>query len=130
MFLPLGILGQEYDIYRIKSVQNQDTSIVSISNTIKVPKSQLIYIPNVFSPDGDGINDFFRIIGQGLTNFDVEVYNRWGQMVFKSVNMNDQWNGRFKGKNMPTGTYVYKVKSSDFGTDNEILKSGTISLIR
>ena len=51
-------------------------------------------------------------------------------MVFKSVNMNDQWNGTFNGKNTPTGTYVYKVKSSEFGTENEILKSGTISLIR
>ena len=121
---------ENFNIYRVVAIKNTNNQITSISNAVEVEKPYALYAPNVFSPDGDGINDFFRIIGQGLTNFDVEVYNRWGQMVFKSVNMNDQWNGRFKGKNMPTGTYVYKVKSSDFGTDNEILKSGTISLIR
>ncbi len=121
---------ENFNIYRVVAVKNINNQITSVSNAVEVEKPYALYAPNVFSPDGDGINDFFRIIGQGLSNFDVEVYDRWGQMVFKSMNMNDQWNGTFNGKNMPTGTYVYKVKSSEFGTENEILKSGTISLIR
>ena len=71
----LNVSGQEYDIYRIKAVRNGDTLIESVSNTIHVPKTQLIYIPTVFSPDGDGINDLFYVKGQNIGHLCLEVYN-------------------------------------------------------
>ena len=73
------------DSYRLIAVSND--SIESISNTISVEKPYALYAPNAFSPDGDGINDYFNVIGQGLTNYVIEIFNRWGQMVFKSTNI-------------------------------------------
>ena len=84
----------------------------------------------VSSPDGDGINDYFNVVGQGLTNYIIEIYNRWGQMVFKSTNLDNQWDGKFQQINSPPGTYVYKIKTTDFGTELKLIKSGTVSLVR
>ena len=116
------------DSYRLIAVSND--SIESTSNTISVEKPYALYAPNAFSPDGDGINDYFNIVGQGLTNYIIEIYNRWGQMVFKSTNLDNQWDGKFQQINSPPGTYVYKIKTTDFGTELKLIKSGTVSLVR
>ena len=52
--------------------------------------------------DGDGLNDFFKVSGQGIIDFEMEIFNRWGQMVFKSSNINEKWDGTFRGKDLPT----------------------------
>ena len=116
------------DSYRLIAVSND--SIESISNTISVEKPYALYAPNAFSPDGDGINDYFNVVGQGLSNYIIEIYNRWGQMVFKSTNLDNQWDGKFQKINSPPGTYVYKIKTTDFGTELKLIKSGTVSLVR
>ena len=116
------------DSYRLIAVSND--SIESTSNTISVEKPYALYAPNAFSPDGDGINDYFNVVGQGLTNYIIEIYNRWGQMVFKSTNLDNQWDGKFQQINSPPGTYVYKIKTTDFGTELKLIKSGTVSLVR
>ena len=124
------IYNEYFNTYRIVAIQNLNNQITSVSNTVSVEKPYTLYIPNAFSPDDDGINDYFRIWGQGVTDLEVEIYNRWGQMVFKSNNMDEQWDGKFKGKIMPSGSYVYKVKSKDYGSGQDFLKSGTVALIR
>ena len=48
-------------------------------------KPYVIYSPNSFSPDGDGINDFFKVRGQGIIDFQIEIFNRWGQMVLNPI---------------------------------------------
>ena len=118
-----------FNIYRIVAIKNNENEIKSISNTIKVKKPYTLYIPNAFSPDGDGINDFFKIWGQGITSIEIEIYNRWGQMVFKSFSLEEQWDGKFNSKDSPSGSYVYRVKTMDSG-NMEFLESGTVSLIR
>lgn len=89
-----------------------------------------LYSPNAFSPDGDGINDLFKVSGQGMSDFQIEIYNRWGQMVYKSIDLSNGWDGTFKGKNMPTGTYVYKIKTSNYVDEQKLVKSGTVALVR
>ena len=89
-----------------------------------------LYSPNAFSPDGDGINDLFKVSGQGMSDFQIEIYNRWGQMVYKSIDLSNGWDGTFKGKNLPTGTYVYKIKTSKFGLEQILVKSGSVGLVR
>ena len=118
-----------FNIYRLVAIKNNENEIKSISNTIKVEKPYTLYIPNAFSPDGDGINDFFKIWGQGITSIEIEIYNRWGQMVFKSFSLEEQWDGKFNSKDSPSGSYVYRVKTMDSG-NMEFLESGTVSLIR
>lgn len=116
------------DSYRIIAVSYD--SLESKSNTISVEKPYALYAPTAFSPDDDGINDFFNVIGQGLTNYTIEIYNRWGQMVFKSNDMNVKWDGNFRNKKAPAGTYVYKISSVDFDSELRLIKSGSVSLVR
>ena len=73
-----------------------------------------IFIPGGFSPNGDGTNDNFVIPNSGLTPVDFEVYNRWGNIVYKSSNYLDTWNGTSNkglliGQDLPVGTYYYIV---------------------
>ena len=74
--------------------------------------------------------DFFSISGESLSDFQIEVYNRWGQMVYKSKNISDNWNGKYNGKDLPPGTYVYKIKTISLLTNEKYVKSGTVSLVR
>ena len=122
------IYDPNVDSYRIIAISND--SLESRSNTISVEKPYALYAPTAFSPDGDGINDYFNVVGQGITNYTIEIYNRWGQMVFKSTALDNQWDGKFQQKNSPPGTYVYKIKTTDFGSELKLIKSGTVSLVR
>ena len=64
-----------------------------------------------------------------ISDFEIEIYNRWGQMVFKSKNIEEQWDGKFNDKISPSGTYVFRVKSKNLNNE-EYLESGTVSLVR
>ena len=122
--------NENLNIYRVVALRNQNDQIVSISNAVYVEKPYALYSPNAFSPDGDGINDFFKVSGQGMIDFVIQIYNRWGQMVYKSTDLSQSWDGTFKGKNLPTGSYVYKIKTSKYGVEQKLVKSGSIALIR
>ena len=129
--LSLNLIGQEYDIYRAVAYSNDaDQSInvieiYSVSNTIKVPIERAIYVPNAFSPDGDNTNDVFQVMGRNLGHITIEIYNRWGQMVFEAPHLNEPWDGTFRGKPCPIGTYVYQLKVDDL-----ITQAGTVTLVR
>ncbi len=95
-----------------------------------------IAIPNVFTPDGDGLNDYFYIIGgmDVVTVKLLQVFNRWGERVFESKNTKANeystgWNGNFKGNKAPLGTYVYFTTVTTQSGKEESYK-GTITLIR
>ena len=121
---------ENLNIYRVVALRNQNNPIESVSNAVIVEKPYALYSPNAFSPDGDGINDLFKVSGQGMSDFQIEIYNRWGQMVYKSIDLSNGWDGTFKGKNLPTGTYVYKIKTSKFGLEQVLVKSGSVALVR
>ena len=121
---------ENLNIYRVVALRNQNNPIESVSNAVIVEKPYALYSPNAFSPDGDGINDLFKVSGQGMSDFQIEIYNRWGQMVYKSIDLSNGWDGTFKGKNLPTGTYVYKIKTSKFGLEQILVKSGSVGLVR
>lgn len=117
-------LGQNYDIYRVVAHSNE-INIYSISNTIKVVKPHNLLVPNIFSPDGDGVNDIFNVVGNGLGHITLEIYGRWGRMVFSAPHLTEGWDGTFRGKKCPIGTYVYQLK-----IDGKVTQSGTVTLVR
>jgi gliding motility-associated-like protein len=123
--LSLNLIGQiNYDVYRVVAHSNE-MYVHSISNTIKVPQEHAIFVPNVFSPNNDGINDYFRVMGKGLDHITIEIYNRWSQQVFEAPHLTEIWDGTYRGKQCPIGTYVYQLK-----IDKKISHSGTVTLIR
>jgi len=83
---------------------------------------------NTFSPNNDGINDFWEIeANEAFRNCDFTVYNNTGQIVFESHGYNDNWDGKFNGEDLPIGVYFYHIKSPECP---ECKFVGTISLIR
>ena len=86
-------------------------------------------IPNVFSPNGDGKNDVFEVRGLGVQEFSMEVYNRWGQLVFTTSKLHDGWDGRLGGREQPSGTYVWMAEGVS-NTGKVITKKGVVTLIR
>lgn len=86
----------------------------SASDTVEVRKDCYIDIPNAFSPNGDGNNDYFlprALLAKGVTTFKMTIYNRWGQEVFTTTQTDGRgWDGRFNGKEQPEGVYIYMIE--------------------
>ncbi|HLV42083.1 MAG TPA: gliding motility-associated C-terminal domain-containing protein, partial [Brumimicrobium sp.] len=88
-----------------------------------------IYIPNIFSPNGDGKNDEYCIYGECISTFSLQIFNRWGELVYISDNEENCWDGTYKGKKLNTDVFVYKVSITTLQGE-EIEESGNINLVR
>ncbi|MCX8080204.1 MAG: CotH kinase family protein [Bacteroidia bacterium] len=88
-------------------------------------------LPTGFTPNGDGLNDEFKILGSGRfgKEFEMRIWNRWGQELFKTNDPNIGWDGRFKGEPCPAGVYAYLITYRNFNNEPVTLK-GNITLIR
>ncbi len=105
---------------------NEATAVVRVGLPTPAPDG---FIFNQFSPNGDGVNDFLKIKGIGsFGKNSIEIYNRYGQLVFEARNMTDDrvWDGLWKNKEAPQGTYFYVL---DLGNGSEVQK-GWIQLLR
>lgn len=98
---------------------------------VEVIANTLLLLPTAFSPNGDGVNDVFRIAKwlniKKLITFNV--YNRWGELVFTTDDINAGWDGNYKNYPQPTSSFTWAVKAEDYD-GNEIVKKGIVTLIR
>ena len=115
--------------YQIRAVSNDPAPRESLSNLFRVQLEVLIFLPNAFTPNDDGLNDFFEAEGQFFQEFSMKIFNRWGEIIFVSDNKDVGWDGTFSGKLMPEGTYVYRVDVTDF-TDLKTTRTGGVLLLR
>ena len=89
-----------------------------------------VYIPNAFAPNGEvEENRKFCIRGVGIKSIDFKIFNRWGQLVFSSTNINDCWDGRFKGQDQQMQSFGYWLVAEDYDGNKKTYK-GTITIIR
>ena len=88
-----------------------------------------IFIPNAFTPNADGINDVVQISGDYIASFELAIYDRWGEKVFSTKNINEAWDGTFRGKTCQAGVYFYKLQVNCEGGKTYV-KGGDITLIR
>lgn len=88
------------------------------------------FLPNAFSPNGDGHNDIFRPRNNCIKDIDMKIFNRWGNLVFETTDLTQGWDGSTpKGKNGNEGVYAYELSAKLFdGTD--IIKRGTVTLLK
>ncbi len=87
-------------------------------------------IPNAFTPNGDGRNDFFNVVTKGLIEIvQFRVYNRWGQLVYNNTNPSQGWDGNVNGRPAPSDVYVYTIMLR-FPNGREVTESGNVTLIR
>jgi gliding motility-associated-like protein len=88
-----------------------------------------IFIPNTFTPNGDGTNDYFYAKTQGLKQLHIFIYNRWGGQIYVIESIDGKWDGRHNDTEAPTGVYYYVAKAT--GKDGkEYEKHGSITLLR
>jgi gliding motility-associated-like protein len=89
-----------------------------------------LYTPNAFTPNDDGINDkFYPLTICTFENYECLVYNRLGQLIFKTSNQKDKWDGTYKGSECSAGVYVYSIIYK-FPSQQTKNVNGTITLIR
>lgn len=90
------------------------------------------FIPNSFTPNGDGLNDVFAPTFTDITEYQIEIYNTWGEKIFESNNPTKGWDGTYKNQAAPIGAYIWQVKYKGF--HNKLLRNynhkGFVNLVR
>ena len=118
--------------YSVKITAGRNCSLIDEFD-VKHLCSEFIYVPNSFTPNNDMINDEFRISAGNMDSFEILIYNRWGEVIFRSTNPDFSWDGTLDGNEMLQGTYVWKIyytiKEAD-GTLSEKDETGTFNLLR
>ncbi|MEE1943797.1 putative Ig domain-containing protein [Pedobacter sp. KR3-3] len=100
-----------------------------VTGTASNPFANELYIPNTFTPNGDGKNDIFYAYGNLVSKFNMKIYNQWGQFLFESNSLTTGWDGRFNGTMQPNGVYVYTIAVT-FADGTTKTYKGTITLLR
>jgi hypothetical protein len=97
--------------------------------TVTILHSNNYFVPNAFSPNGDGRNDFLFLRGNNLRKFRFSVFDRWGEKMFETEDASIGWNGTFKGKDVVTGVYTWVV-TIVYDDANSLTETGTTTLLR
>jgi gliding motility-associated-like protein len=103
----------------------------SVCKEVIIDNDFIVFLPNTFTPDGDGDNDFFfpKGLGLNLVDYELVVFDRWGELVWTSSSVYPKWDGTHKGKQCQQGAYVWKLKTIDQGSNN-IERVGHVNLLR
>ena len=99
------------------------------SDTVKVILDGVLYVPNTFTPNNDGVNDFFEIKGLEIKSFELWIFNRWGEKIYYSNKMNSYWDGTYNNSPVQIDTYVWRIKYQDF-QNNHVDLNGHINILR
>ncbi len=126
---PEGFTG-EYPIQLIVTTQEGCTD--TVVNILTINSDIIFYAPNVFTPDGDEHNQVWQYYVDGIDvyNFEMQIFNRWGEMIWESHDPSEAWDGTYGGNIVPEGTYIWTASVKDIYTDNKKAFRGTITLIR
>lgn len=116
--------------YRIKAMSNAARcGTESWSNENCVEFTPLLHTANAFSPNGDGVNDFFIVSHYFINDYYLTIFDRWGNLIFESFDKGHHWTGSNNGQACPEGVYIYTVKGTGYN-GQVITKHGTVTLIR
>ena len=121
---------QEAGVYGLMlMVKNEFNCWDTVMHTIKVESDFAAYIPNAFTPNDDGLNDTFYPVMRGVKKFELQIFDRWGELIFKSTETNQVWDGSFQGQECKQDVYNYKLVLLNVkGTEK--VYSGSITLYR
>jgi len=117
-----------YSLIAINGPGCADTAYVTV--IIEEILESELFIPNIFSPNGDGSNDVFYVRGTGFDEFQLIIYNRWGEKVFETEDNSKGWVGTYKEEPLNPGVYVYYVFAKYTLDGSEVIKKGNITLIK
>ncbi|WKK78296.2 gliding motility-associated C-terminal domain-containing protein [Marivirga salinae] len=115
--------------FRILAISASNDSIMSASNIITLFQPFSVEFPTAFTPNGDGLNDSFGAVAKGVEDYKLIIYNRFGDVIFTSTDIEKKWDGKIQGDSAPSGAYVYQVYAEgQEGTS--VNRSGKVTLIK
>ena len=121
-----SFLVEQEGTYRVIGYSEHGCADTAVVNVRICPS---LWVPSAFTPDGDGLNDVFKVEGESLDEFELQVFNRWGQLVFSTQDLQQGWNGLFQGELSAQGVYSWKVFFINRLAKEEI-RTGSVTLIR
>jgi len=122
--------------YRITAIRNQPFnfpdsthSVISHSNIDCAPVESKIFVPNAFTINSDNLNEEFTVKGIYIKEYNIKLFNRWGEKVYDSNSFKENWDGTHEGKDVSQNVFVYLIEAK--GVDNKLYHlSGDVTLLR
>ncbi len=99
----------------VLTVTNQNGCQDTARGTVIINGIYIFYVPNTFTPDGDGVNEIFRPYGEGIdfSQYTMQIFDRWGELIFETPYPELGWDGTYKGQPVPIGTYIWKIVAKE-----------------
>ncbi len=94
-----------------------------------ISKNNILFVPNTFTPNNDGMNDEFVVSMTNIKSYRIQIFNRYGIQLFVSEDLFNHWKGTYKNELLPVGTYYYVINAYDFN-DQVIKKSGSVTILK
>jgi gliding motility-associated-like protein len=117
----------QYTIVAYESIFGNNQ--ISKSNTIDLMQLPILYTPNAFTDNKDGLNDSFQTMPVFVKDYHIQIYNRWGERIFESYNKKESFDGTFKGNEVQSDVYFFIVEYSGWD-NNKYQKKGNFTLLR
>ncbi len=111
-------------------VENEYGCRDTISRVVRVIPETTVYIPNTFTPDQNDFNNVFYPVVYDAPNYEFSIYDRWGELIFYSTVIRQGWDGTYKDKICQDGTYTYKLSYTDITTNERVIVTGFVNLLR
>jgi gliding motility-associated-like protein len=116
-------------VYTVTAI-DKDGCVDTANIIVIVKRDYEIFVPNIFSPNADGINDVFQPLDFGATKiFNMKIFNRWGELIYETSDIKQPWDGTYKNKLQDVGVYTYYI-TGEFLNADPFKKTGTITLTR
>lgn len=122
-------LSNQLFVYVVKVNATEPGLPQAVSNRVVIIKNPNLFHPTSFTPNGDALNDIFNVYGQYIVAFEMNIFNRWGELMYTTTEIERGWDGTFKGNPMPEGTYAFVAQITD-QAGRSFKKSGSVLLLR
>lgn len=114
--------------FRVTAHKSGAPNITSVSNYARITPPAVMYVPNAFTPNGDGVNETFAPKGQSITTFNMKIFNRWGELLYETDSMEQGWDGTYQGAQSQQDVYIYKIQARG-PLAGVIEQTGTVTLL-
>ncbi len=124
------LISNTYDAYIIETTQFGCTDSTRVQ--IIVNNDQLIFASNAFTPNADGMNDEWLpiVLGANPNDYLLEIYNRWGELIWQTADLNQGWNGMYQGVLVKNDVYIWKIITTDLETDLKYRFDGMVTVVK
>jgi gliding motility-associated-like protein len=115
--------------FRVKVTHPDPQFPLVFSNVAIFEQLSTLFVPSAFSPNGDGVNDEFFVQGRFVADFQLTIFSKLGEVLYRSNRFDERWDGKSQGKELPPDTYVFMLEASD-EVGNPIKQRGTILIVK